>query len=308
MLVLIFEDVVTIGALADRPLSITKIVCPERVCALLLFVKNTEKGTRMSMRVSRRLSTVASVLILLAIPTIASAHGGNNDPNVVHACIANLTKAVRIVGVSGSCRVTETPAHWDIQGPQGAPGTNGTNGTDGTGGTRADGPCFDNTNRYVNCLNGTVTDTVTGLIWLQKADCFVYAPSYVSYSDANKVAARLQAGDCGLKDGSSPGDWRLPTKDEWSATIARAAAMGCKFVSGPFEVTPLSLTNDAGTACYGDGSESSLVNVYSSSYWSSSTDEAAPNNAWRVTLFYGQGFYNLKYTGQMVWPVRGGPR
>ena len=43
--------------------------------------------------------------------------------------------------------------------------------TKGDWGTRADGPCFDNTNRYVDCGNGTVTDTVTGLIWLQDADC-----------------------------------------------------------------------------------------------------------------------------------------
>jgi hypothetical protein len=30
---------------------------------------------------------------------------------------------------------------------------------------------LDNANRYVNCGNGTVTDTVTGLIWLQNANC-----------------------------------------------------------------------------------------------------------------------------------------
>src|SRR6266540_598658 len=45
------------------------------------------------------------------------------------------------------------------------------NGMNGQGVTRAAGPCFDNVNRYVNCHNGTVTDTVTGLIWLQQADC-----------------------------------------------------------------------------------------------------------------------------------------
>ena len=52
---------------------------------------------------SMRLSTVAAVFALLAIPTLASAHAGNNDPNVVHACIGNVSKIVRIVGVSGSC-------------------------------------------------------------------------------------------------------------------------------------------------------------------------------------------------------------
>ena len=64
-------------------------------------------------------------------------------------------------------------------------GTNGTNGTDGTGGTRADGPCFDNTNRYVDCGNGTVTDTVTGLIWLKQADCL----GINDWAAANQAAA-----------------------------------------------------------------------------------------------------------------------
>jgi hypothetical protein len=49
-----------------------------------------------------RLATVATVFGLLAIPTLARAHAGNDDPNVVHACIANASQAVRIVGVAGS--------------------------------------------------------------------------------------------------------------------------------------------------------------------------------------------------------------
>ena len=36
---------------------------------------------------------------------------------------------------------------------------------------RAAPPCFDDANRYVDCENGTVTDTVTGLIWLKNAGC-----------------------------------------------------------------------------------------------------------------------------------------
>ena len=41
-----------------------------------------------------RLSIVAAAFALLAIPTLATAHGGNNDPNVVHACIGNVSKIV----------------------------------------------------------------------------------------------------------------------------------------------------------------------------------------------------------------------
>ena len=54
----------------------------------------------------------------------------------------------------------KTPAPRAIQG---SPGISGTN--------RAAGTCLDNTKRYVDCGNGTVTDTVTGLIWLKRADC-----------------------------------------------------------------------------------------------------------------------------------------
>ena len=89
-------------------------------------------------------------------------------------------------------------------------------------------PCFDNANRYVNCGNGTVTDTVTGLIWLQNANCF----GVQNYATANQAAAGLADGQCGLTDGSSAGDWRLPTKAEWEATVARAVASGLQ-VRGP---------------------------------------------------------------------------
>ena len=290
-------------------------------------------------------TTVATVLAFLAIPTIASAHAGNNDPNMVHACIGNVSKIVRIVGVSGSCLtapplLAETPAHWPqvqgtgSQGPKGdqgdpgTPGTNGTNGTngtdgtngapgtngtdgidgtngtngtngiDGTNGTRADAPCFHNTNRYVNCGNGTVTDTVTGLIWLQQADCLANA----NYSAANQAAAALANLQCGLTDGSSPGDWRLPTKDEWNVTIARARALGCIAGSAP------SLTKDAGTTCFGNGTGSSFAGVTSEYYWSSTTDETYPAWAGVAFLLGGNVGGGFKDGALRVWPVRGGPR
>jgi len=183
-------------------------------------------------------------------------------------------------------------------GLDGTNGTNGTNGIDGTSVTNPDPPCFDNSFRYVNCGNGTVTDTVTGLIWLQQANCHANA----TYAVANQAAAGLKEGDCSLTDGSSPGNWRLPTIDEWSATIARAVALGCTFGNAP------ALTNDAGTACYGDGATSSFAGVASSLYWSSPTFEANPANAWGADLFSGSVGNTGKGSTLRVWPVRGGPR
>jgi hypothetical protein len=179
-------------------------------------------------------------------------------------------------------------------------GTNGTNGVDGTA-TRAAGPCFDNANRYVDCGNGTVTDTVTGLIWLKQADCLANN----NWAAANVSAADLKSGDCtGLTDGSSAGDWRLPTKDEWSATIARAAgALHCIYDNGKAP----SLTNDAGTACLSVG-PSSFAGVASGFYWSSTANETFPVVAWSADLIDGfvVGWDKVGTAG--VWPVRGGPR
>jgi hypothetical protein len=172
--------------------------------------------------------------------------------------------------------------------------------------TRADGPCVGDARRYVDCGNGTVTDTVTGLIWLKLADCLPEA----DWKTALQAAASLKAGDCGLTDGSSPGDWRLPTKAEWEATIAKGAALGCTFGKAP------SLTDDTGTACYGDGTGASPAGVASVGYWSSTLGEIHQ----LLTIFPTvpvASFANL-YHGDVttiesmlsfgVWPVRSGPR
>ena len=222
------------------------------------------------------------------------------------------TRTVTIVSGNNDLSVTLLPT--PIPGPPGPKGDKGDQGLQGIQGIqgipgstmRADGPCFDNTNRYVNCLNGTVTDTVTGLIWLQDAACLGVA----DWAAANQAAAALKHGDCGLTDGSSPGDWRLPTRAEWQATIARAVMLDCVTDrSGG----PPSLTNDVGTACYGTGTESSFAGVASGLYWSSSSFETIPSRAWLGNLddgVVGVGIVLKKPTGfsLQVWPVRGGPR
>lgn len=270
---------------------------------------------------SRTFGLVAA-LALSEMPTSARAHAGNNDPDVIHVCIGNVTKVVRSVGVNGACitgppALAETADHWTkattagpkgdkgdkgdmgpqglpgLQGPQGPTGDPGPPGADGTGGTRADGVCFDDVNRYVDCGNGTVTDTQTQLIWLKQADCL---PAN-TWAAANQSAAGLKNGDCGLTDQSSPGDWRLPTKDEWSVTVARARTLGC---------LP-TLTNDAGTACYGDGSSSSFLNLPSFDIWSGTSDEALPVDAWIVRLCCGVVVDGTpKFFGFPAWPVRSG--
>jgi hypothetical protein len=164
------------------------------------------------------------------------------------------------------------------------------------------GPCFDNTNRYVDCGNGTVTDSVTGLIWLKRVDCLTSA----DYAAANQAAASLKDGDCSLTDGSSAGDWRLPTVDEWSATTARAVINGCTVQNG---LSP-TLTDDSGFQCLSVG-PSSFVGVASGAsgdYWSSTSIDGNPTTAKLMRLLDGGFDSDQKNFSFRVWPVRSGPR
>ncbi|MBT8372669.1 MAG: DUF1566 domain-containing protein [Deltaproteobacteria bacterium] len=70
--------------------------------------------------------------------------------------------------------------------------------------------------RFMDNQDGTVTDNLTGLIWLKNTKCF----GTMNWEGARLAAKRLKDGDCGpdpalaLSDGSSAGDWRLPTMHE----------------------------------------------------------------------------------------------
>jgi len=156
--------------------------------------------------------------------------------------------------------------------------------------TSAAGPCVDKAKRYIDCGNGTVTDTVTELIWLKQSDCL----STKDWQAAKKAAAGLKDGGCMLTDGSSPGDWRLPTQTEWEATMKNALALGC---TGP------TLTNDGGTACISAG-PSSFTGVEADYYWSGTAMEANAH-AWFGDLDHGH-LLNGNLTNTLrVWPVRG---
>jgi hypothetical protein len=173
---------------------------------------------------------------------------------------------------------------------------------------KADGPCFNTISsqildplglsRYQDCGNGTVTDTVTGLVWLKNANCF----GTKQWAAANQAAVVLADGQCGLSDGSSAGDWRLPTKEEWEATVAQARAFS-PACSNP------ALTDTSGMLCYsvGVGADQPFTNVQSDIYWSS-TAHANPTYACIVDLRDGsvENVVTHKANYTHVWPVRGG--
>ena len=63
--------------------------------------------------------------------------------------------------------------------------------------------------RFIDNLDGTVIDRLTGLIWLQDTSCLGS-----NWPSSLLVAAALTDSQCGLTDLSSPGDWRVPNIGE----------------------------------------------------------------------------------------------
>lgn len=76
--------------------------------------------------------------------------------------------------------------------------------------------------RFLDNLDGTLTDNLTGLVWLQNADCFGEVP----WQQALNHAKSLKDGDCGLADGSLSGHWRLPNRKELQSILDQNASDG----------------------------------------------------------------------------------
>src|SRR5439155_5229808 len=134
-------------------------------------------------------------------PTLASITSASPTPS------AQIPSTRNTLFGNGGVRVTRK-----FQGTRGTNATQGTKGGNAAGGNAAGGtrgraaaPCVDKTKRYVDCGNGTVTDTETGLVWLKQSNCL----SSADWEAAKKAIAGLKNGDCMLTDGSSPGDGRL---------------------------------------------------------------------------------------------------
>lgn len=128
--------------------------------------------------------------------------------------------------------------------------------------------------RFTDNANGTVTDELTGLVWLKNANC----DGAKQWAAAVTWAAALASGSCGLTDGSVAGQWRLPTIKELSSLVHS----GFYDPAVPF------------------------TGVQSTFYWSSTTYAPNPSRAWLVYLYDGIVYSGDKPGTSYVWPVRDG--
>ncbi len=139
--------------------------------------------------------------------------------------------------------------------------------------------------RFTDNGNGSVTDNLTGLVWLKNANCFGARTVEEALNDCNA----LVSGGCGLTDGSSAGDWHLPNRKEMDSLIHSGFVIPA-------------LSNTAGTGQWTDGD--AFTGVQSSYYWASTTYAYATSHEWFVDLTDGVISYNSKTTTAYVWPVR----
>ncbi len=137
--------------------------------------------------------------------------------------------------------------------------------------------------RFTDNSNGSVTDNLTGLIWLKNANCFGLNFWDVAVSDANT----LNSGECGLTDGSAEGDWRLPNVREMQSLVDYKHFDPAMQSGQPF---PIVLP---------------FIGVQSSIYWTSTTLSPGPSSAWIVEMRYGGVNFLNKYDTHYLWPVRG---
>ncbi len=140
--------------------------------------------------------------------------------------------------------------------------------------------------RWCDQGDGTVKDMTTCLVWLQKADWGGAYPLWADYGDpdAHHRAAQLwdgspYEGTAGLSDGSSEGDWRLPTKNELVGIT-----VGDEYI----RYNQMYFFNW----------------VQSFDYWSGTSYASSPSMAWVVSMVSAFVVPGNKNFDLYVWPVR----
>jgi hypothetical protein len=140
--------------------------------------------------------------------------------------------------------------------------------------------------RFTNNGDGTVTDNLTSLIWLKNANCF----GTKTWDQALSACNGLSGGQCGLSDGSTAGDWRLPNVRELYSLVH-------------YGFYNPSVPNSEGNDQWREGD---LFNEVSAFYWSSTTHASTTMSSLAVDINFGSISIISKSTMIYVWPVCGG--
>jgi hypothetical protein len=197
-------------------------------------------------------------------------------------CITNLHAGTVQLPASGQTKCYNTQATGSVTFPEISCAGTGQDGAIKAGVAWPDP-------RFTNNGNGTITDNLTGLIWLRNANCedtvggITKTGGFLTWADSLTWSNNLAAGKCGLSDGSQVGQWRLPSIKELKSLIDRSKDYPAALPAGhPF------------------------TNIQTNQYWSSSTYVHSIDRAWAVHMVNGKVTYKYKDGSNYVWPVRGG--
>jgi hypothetical protein len=131
--------------------------------------------------------------------------------------------------------------------------------------------------RFTDNLDGTVTDHLTGLLWLKDSTRFMN----LSWSEALETCNELADDGVALTDGSLPGDWRLPN-------VWELGSLNDFSQQGP------ALPEDTPFILGGGGT-----------FWTSTTVATSRIRAWTIGQGIGRVVTGLKRGSLQAWPVRG---
>lgn len=121
--------------------------------------------------------------------------------------------------------------------------------------------------RFINHNDGTIVDTMTGLVWLTQADCLSG-----NWSDALTAVNSVASGQCGLSDGSRAGQWRMPNRNELLSLSDRAQTNMAQYFDYTYQ-------NKDGSVFQAPIFTNYIETQY---YWTSTTDTADTTKAWAV--------------------------
>lgn len=168
--------------------------------------------------------------------------------------------------------------------------------------------------KFKDMGDGTVRDNRTGLIWMKDVSWIDHPASFNLAEWATKMISQgFNKEDYELSDGSSAGDWRLPTKEEWEALVST-------------DWQSPALVDTLGERHWSKGNpfiigESVKYKNLISLHWSSTPDPSDPCKIYAARLWdgkivsvlpqlykekscagrKGEGYYNAYF-----WPVRDG--
>lgn len=132
--------------------------------------------------------------------------------------------------------------------------------------------------RFVDNSDGTVTDSLTGLMWVKAPLSLVNNVSNQTWASALTFCVELAY--------AGHSDWRLPNVRELCSMLDYSQVEPAMPKGHPFVGVPTG-----------------------NFYWTSSTYAENTNQAWIVDLVWGAAEYTRSKTRQCrVWPVRGGKR